>query len=243
MPATQGPNAGLSLGWSPGEDFWGGPMNDNLLFLDSFMFPYIRTASRASPPADAKNGDMYIVATGGSGAWANADGLLALLVDDKWTFYQPKKGLRTYLQSTKRFVWFDGSNWVNEADGSDATNPTPENNPKQYHVAVTIPYQPSNSELLLFMPTPIVIQIKKGGGSSIATLKNPSPGYVQLVLNRNGKQFGTIDFENGNSDGTFNIPETTTFTRGDHLEMVAPADVLTDFKNIGITMVFDTING
>lgn len=242
MPARQGPNAGMSLGWSPGEDYWGGPMNDNLLYLDTMLFMFFRSASRSSPPADAKNGDIHIVAQGGSDAWGNADGMITVMDQNKWTFYLPKRGMRAYLESTQRFIWYNGSEWLNESDGSSATNPTPANNPKKYHVNLTIPYQPAEKELLMLLPVVQVIQMPKGAVGSAAALLTASPGYVRLTIMRNESAFGYIDFEKGASDGTFYLPETTTLTVGDRLEVYAPDDSLQGFRDLGITLVFNAIN-
>lgn len=243
MPARKGPNAGLSMGWSPGEDYWGGPMNDNLLYMDTLFCLWIRSASRATPPADAKNGDIHIVASGAADEWANADGLITVRDDDKWTFYTPKRGMRGFLQSTNRFIFYDGEKWLNEGDNSSAENPTPENKPKQYHISMTIPYQPNDKEPLLIMPVVQVIQMPKGATGSAATTINPSPGYVKIVMLRNGSQFGFIEFEKGNNTGTFTLPATTTLTVGDVLEVVAPDESVQDFKDFGVTLVFDTLNG
>lgn len=243
MTSRKGPNAGLSFGWSPGQDYWGGPMNDNLLYMDTLLCLFIRSSSRASPPANAKNGDIHIVAGGAADEWANADGLLTVRDDNKWTFYAPKRGMRGYLESTRRFIWYDGDTWRNENDDSPAENPEPENNPKQYHVSMTIPYQPTDNELLLLLPVVRVIQMPKGATGSAAAALNPAPGYVKLTMSRNGSPFGSIVFEKGASDGKFDLPATTTLTAGDRLEVRAPKESVQDFKDFGITLVFDTVNG
>lgn len=217
-------------------------MNDNLLYLDTLCCMFIKSATRASPPADAKNGDIHIVAGGATGTWANADSLITVMDQDKWTFYTPKRGMRGYLESTKRFIWYDGDKWLNEGDNSAAENPTPESNPKQYHVSITTPYQPTDNELLLLMPVVQVIQMPKGATGSAATSINPVPGYIKINMLRNGTVFGYIEFEKGANDGAFKVVATTTLTVGDRLEVRAPAESVQDFKDFGVTLVFDTLN-
>lgn len=218
-------------------------MNSNLLCIDTIMCLYFRSASRATPPADSVNGDTFLVAEGAKDAWAKADNLITVMNDDKWVFYTPRRGMRAYLESTKRFIWFDGTNWVNEVDGSDASNPSAEKNPKQYHVSLTVPYQPSSNEPLLILPVTKVMQIPKENGESKATLLGQSPGYAELVIAKNESPFGKIIFESGSSDGTFVFGSTTTMAVGDRLEVYAPKETIQNFKNIGITLVFNVVNG
>ena len=55
MPAKTAPNNGILYGWATGEDYWGGPMNDNLQLIDTMLHPVIRSMSWSAPPPDAVN--------------------------------------------------------------------------------------------------------------------------------------------------------------------------------------------
>lgn len=218
-------------------------MNDNLLKIDSLLSPYIKTASWSTPPADASNGDMYIVAAGGAGDWVGADGSVAVMVSEKWVFYKPMRGLRCYLESTARFIWFNGTSWVNESDGSSAENPNTGSKPKKYHVSLTVPYQPASEELLLLLPIAMPIQIKKDAPESRITLLNESPGYVSIDIKRNGIKVGVVTIEKGKYDGSLSFYDSVTFAPGDRLEMFAPRDPVDGFSGFGMVMVFDVLGG
>ena len=243
MPVEKGPNLGLTFGWSPGEDYWGGPMNGNLLCIDTIMCLYFRSASRATPPGDSVNGDTFLVAANAGDAWAQADGLITVMNENKWVFYTPRRGMRAYLESTGRFIWYNGTKWLDEANGSDASNPSAENNPKQYHVSITVPYQPAGNEALLVLPVTKVLQLPKENGESKAVLLKTSPGYAEITISRNGNAFGKIVFEEGGTDGELKLDSTVTLAIGDRLEIFAPKETIKNFSNIGITLVFNVVNG
>lgn len=124
MPKKIAPNVGLSFGWERGEDFWGGPENDNLVTIDSLLFPLVQSLTFTTPPDTAVEGMMFVVATNGAGLWAGQDGKLALLIEGAWKFMTPKEGWRIRAKSYNDFLWFDGTNWLSETDGSNPVDPT-----------------------------------------------------------------------------------------------------------------------
>ena len=82
MSAKTAPgNLGLSYGWIRGEDFWGGPMNENLLKLDAVVNLIIKSMGFTAPPDGAVDGDCYIVGANATGAWAGKGGYLAAEAD------------------------------------------------------------------------------------------------------------------------------------------------------------------
>lgn len=238
MPARTAPNNDVLYGWATGEDYWGGPMNDNLQLFDTVLHPFIRSMAWSSPPPDALEGDRYVVAANASGIWAGKDGRMAVLIEGVWRFYEPKQGWRAYLESTAQFVWFNGSQWVGEGDGVPADDPSPPAQAREYHVSVSIPYQPTDGEMLLMLPIikPMVLP-KDGAGSQFSALGG-SPGYGEFPIHRNGVAIGKMTLNTGQSEATFAVANSVTFGAADRLTVFAPAQSIPGFKEFGFVIKF-----
>lgn len=116
---TQGPNAGLFWGWLDGEAGWGlGGFNPNAALLDAVLMAEVTSVVMSDPPAAATEGARYIVAAGGTGAWAGHDNALAVYRGGAWAFYAPKRGWRVYNSAADKFLWFDGATWAVEPGGA-----------------------------------------------------------------------------------------------------------------------------
>jgi hypothetical protein len=66
--------------------------NEALRRLDNLVQLAVLGSTRTDPPETPAEGDRYIVATGGTGAWAGHDGDLASFVDGAWDFDTPEDG-------------------------------------------------------------------------------------------------------------------------------------------------------
>ena len=64
-----------------------------------------------SPPAGTSEGDCYIVASGGSGAWSGQDNAIAAYLDGAWQFQTPRAGWRGYVLARSVVSVFDGTDW------------------------------------------------------------------------------------------------------------------------------------
>ena len=86
--------------------------NDALRKLDALVNISV-LAIQASPPGSPANGDRYIVATGGTGAWLGKDTNVAAYQDGAWNFYPPRVGWEVYVRSVQQMYAFDPyySNW------------------------------------------------------------------------------------------------------------------------------------
>lgn len=239
MPQKIAPRNGMLFGWATGEDYWGGPMNDNLLFTDALLHPIIRSLSWAAPPTDTENGDMFVVAAGATDEWEGQQGMLAVKIENAWKFYKPRAGWRARLTATNKFVWYDGTQWLNEDDGSTAEDPTPGVTPKEYHISVTIPYAPDSKELLLLLPIIRPMMLAKGAVGSVFTMMNASPGYRAIDVQRNGISVGKIIIQAAQYDATFSIPNAVTFGAGDRISLIAPEGRMDEFKNFGMVLKLD----
>lgn len=118
MAGSTGPNLGLLYGWAFRESGWKTGMDANLKLLDCVVGLSIISRSLTAPHGSPSAGDRYIVATGGTGAWAGQDGKLAVYRDSAWEFYTVKKGWSGFDAVLGKPIWYSGTAWV------DATGAT-----------------------------------------------------------------------------------------------------------------------
>lgn len=86
--------------------------NEALRQLDAIVQLAVISAELDTPPLQADEGARYIVAPGGSGAWAGQDHNVAVWTDAAWIFYAPNAGWRADVLATGGTVRFDGSAWA-----------------------------------------------------------------------------------------------------------------------------------
>lgn len=93
--------------------------NEALLALDMVCQPVVQSADLAAPPASPTPGQCWIVADGGSGAWAGRDDALAGWSDAGWRFVSPAAGWRAWVSDRACMMRFDGADWIDEGARSD----------------------------------------------------------------------------------------------------------------------------
>ncbi len=86
--------------------------NAALSVLDALVNCQVQSASLTAPPASPADGQCWIVASGGTGAWAGKDLNLAAWQDGAWSFYPPRKGMLAYNDATAALIVWTGSAWV-----------------------------------------------------------------------------------------------------------------------------------
>jgi hypothetical protein len=64
-------------------------------------------AIQATPPASPSEGDCWIVAEGGTGAWVGKDGTIAARQSGAWTFITPKEGLSAFNKATGQMLRYN----------------------------------------------------------------------------------------------------------------------------------------
>lgn len=232
MPAITAPRFGVLYGWAAGEDFWGGPMNQNLQLLDALLFPYVLNMNFGSPPQNVIDGDQYIVATPSSGDWANQDGKLAYRIGGQWIFFEPTRGVRCRLVNLNTFIWFDGVSWLDEVSGQPPGT-DPGVLPLFYDVGGTVPYAIEGNEWVMYLPLVQAVSLPVNAAGSKFVLYAGSPGYVELSLYRNATKVGRILVQGGGNVGVFEVPSPVSFGAGDIFGIRAPADIIAGFKNFG----------
>jgi len=113
------------------ESGWGGAMNTNLRVTDTLMQTVVISRVVTAPPGSPADGDLYLVPTGGTGAWAGQDQRLAVWRADTavWMFISPKNGwIIVSLADGLQQYRFDNTAWslyvapaevtIQTADGS-----------------------------------------------------------------------------------------------------------------------------
>lgn len=89
--------------------------NEALIRVDALLHAAIASDSVVVPPANPANGVMWLVPAGGTGAWAQHSGQIALWEAGTWTFIVPIAGLVVWNAATNAQIVFDGLSWKTEA--------------------------------------------------------------------------------------------------------------------------------
>lgn len=73
--------------------------NEALERLELAVQPVAIAIGTTAPPSDASLGDLHVVRSGASGAWAGRDAQLAMMGSGGWIFLSPFEGLQVSLMS------------------------------------------------------------------------------------------------------------------------------------------------
>jgi len=87
--------------------------NIALRIAEAVIAAVVQNSTLTTPPATPADGDMYIVATGGTNEWAGQDNNLAIAVSGIWYFVTPPNKFTVYNVNSSNFIEFDsaGSTW------------------------------------------------------------------------------------------------------------------------------------
>jgi hypothetical protein len=97
--------------------------NEAIRSLDALVHLAVVDRDLAAPPASPADGDRYLIAAGGTGAWAGKDGKVAAWQDGAWAFPTPKTGWLAWVSDENRLISYDGAAWIDAAVHS--VNPAP----------------------------------------------------------------------------------------------------------------------
>ena len=92
--------------------------NEALRVLDALVHLAVIDRDAAAPPETPEDGDRYIVAGGGTGAWVGHDLEIAAYQDGAWIFFSPRAGWRSWIGDEGLLVVWDGSAWSSIGGGS-----------------------------------------------------------------------------------------------------------------------------
>jgi hypothetical protein len=89
--------------------------NEALRVLDVVVMLAALDRDLTAPPGSPADGDRYLVAPGGAGAWSGQDGKIAAWQDGAWSFHAPREGWRLWLADEGILLVFDGASWTGAA--------------------------------------------------------------------------------------------------------------------------------
>lgn len=92
-------------------------MNDALIRLDALAAPSVISASQATPPLSAVEGDTYIVGASPTGLWQGHADELAFFVNGGWSFADPRQGWRVWVIDQGGAATFVGDAWLSDLMG------------------------------------------------------------------------------------------------------------------------------
>lgn len=96
--------------------------NEAIRMLDALVQLAVKDRDLDAPPAVPVDGDRYLVATGGTGAWAGKGAQVAAWQDGAWSYLMPRAGWLAWVVDEQLLLGFDGTGWVDAAVHS--VNPT-----------------------------------------------------------------------------------------------------------------------
>jgi hypothetical protein len=86
-------------------------VNEALSRLDALASASVASRRHATPPAATDEGSVWLVAAPAGGAWAGAEGRLALRQNGGWVFHAPEPGRRAFFVDEGAEAVFDGAAW------------------------------------------------------------------------------------------------------------------------------------
>lgn len=94
--------------------------NEALRVLDALVHLAVIDRDATTPPGAPEDGDRYIVAAGGGGAWEGHDLEIAAYQDGAWAFFAPLTGWRSWIADEDVLAVWDDTAWssVGSSGGS-----------------------------------------------------------------------------------------------------------------------------
>ena len=86
--------------------------NAALRMLDALVNLHVASTVLSAPPAAPNDGQCWIVASGGTGAWLGKDLNVAAWQDGAWSFYAPNPGFVAYVDALGAALMWTGSAWT-----------------------------------------------------------------------------------------------------------------------------------
>jgi hypothetical protein len=86
--------------------------NEAITALDALVHLAVIDRDLSLPPATPAEGDRYIVAGAGTGAWAGKGGQIALWQDGMWRHFAPSRGFLGYVLDEGVLVAWSGTAWI-----------------------------------------------------------------------------------------------------------------------------------
>jgi hypothetical protein len=92
-------------------------VNEALRALDAVVQLSVKDRDLTAPPGSPAEGDRYVVAASGTGAWSGHDGQLAVYLGGAWKFWTLREGWTLWIDDENVFKAWNGSAFVDVAAG------------------------------------------------------------------------------------------------------------------------------
>jgi hypothetical protein len=87
-------------------------VNEQIRYIESGAGHFIfKDRDLATPPGSPADGDCYLVAASGTGAWSGKDGQIAFRVNTAWAFITAIEGFTAWVNDENAFIGYDGAAW------------------------------------------------------------------------------------------------------------------------------------
>lgn len=86
--------------------------NEALAIIDMLLHPMAESVTASTPPGGPTVGQCWIVASGGTGAWAGKDGALACFTAGGWRYVFPRKGMRVGVADEQSVHIYGATGWT-----------------------------------------------------------------------------------------------------------------------------------
>ncbi|WP_197716889.1 DUF2793 domain-containing protein [Mesorhizobium sp. DCY119] len=103
------------------------PVNESLRKLDTIVQLSVKDRDLTAPPGTPSEGDVYLPASGATGAWAGWDHNIALYTDGAWVKLVPRRGWLCWVEDEGVLLTF-GTSWDSGLAKRESGNFTPTGN-------------------------------------------------------------------------------------------------------------------
>ena len=86
-------------------------VNEALKLLDTIVQAGVLDKDLTAPPGSPTNGDIYIVASGGTGDWVGHDDDIAVFQDGGWVFITPRTGWVVWVDDEQALNIYSSGSW------------------------------------------------------------------------------------------------------------------------------------
>ncbi|NIJ39309.1 hypothetical protein FHR22_004056 [Sphingopyxis panaciterrae] len=90
--------------------------NEALALIDALVQAAVEAGPQADPPAEAGEGQCWLVGAGATGGWAGQADMLAIRTSGGWRFVAARAGMRVVRLADGAWLRFDGEGWIAPAE-------------------------------------------------------------------------------------------------------------------------------
>jgi hypothetical protein len=182
--------------------------NEALRILDVVTQLSVVTDDQTTPPSSPVEGARYLLDAGGTGAWANHEGEIALFENGNWRFFVPRSGWRAYVANRDVMVIFDGTEW-SDLDSAELEDV------ETFGLGMTsLPDTPFAAKLNAALWTALY-QADGGTGDVLATFnKETDPDDAGIVFQQDFVTRGLLGLFGSNDLRLATSPDGNTFNDG-----------------------------